>query len=802
MSEPLAKPENKFRTFYHGTYPGRIEGILRTGLDPNYAGQGGGTLPGLNEKDPRPKLFLTTSPSYAKFYARMAAGMEAQAKAKEEGKGWFRQRLAQGTPAPPLRIDLPSDFKVHELAGPGWIVPGDEHYVTDLIPPEYIKASNDLTALAPKWSERGHLLAALPKHLADAQEAIKSQQNIDKEMTDLSLIASAWLKSQQQKELLEARLKRFKETAGYPSMASILAAPAIVGNTNKEHAMNNLNKAAEFGSAMGKSAGLFWKKLDKPVGIKAIWGNEDDPADSHDPVDFDRPTVHARLGAYRTMEPRLLTRLFSSPSKDYKNMLAGMQSVIDREPDADQGGVGLESPIGRAIWASHFLPSMLSDRYSFGTDAPLGNEDVFEDTRTPYYKGLQGHMKSHGMPFPEALKQITHPEILNPKLKGGGIKIEDIKMDKSAGLFWKKLDKPVGIKSLFGPDDGATSMRLDAERTMEPRLLTRLFSSPRKDYDHMLSAIKLNEEYGEDRDSPANQALATTEGRAMLASYMLPRWYPDRYKQEGDSPIGGEDIFENAVYQAGPRLKKIASFGAMMGKMAGGVVDLGKGSHLYSDKERYEPGSNARFSLTWGEEHMKDFEDAIMDHVKQLNREDALRIPRNPKYDIQEKDLEDYDKIINWLPANAQAPHREKLNLLKTPSRADMGKIAASSDRPGLWANIRAKKERGEAAAKPGDKDYPDAKNWKKVTAISEKKAETPAWQRSEGKNPDGGLNNKGRASLKAEGKNIKRPQPEGGARRDSFCARMGGMKAKLTSEATANDPDSRINKALRKWSC
>lgn len=276
------------------------------------------------------------------------------------------------------------------------------------------KTSNDLTVLAPKWSERGHLLAALPKHLTDAQAAIKSQQNIDKEMTDLSLIAGAWLKSQQQKELLETRLKRFKETAGYPSMASVLPIPAVVGSTNKEQAMNNLNKAAEFGAMMGK--------------------------------------------------------------------------------------------------------------------------------------------------------------------------------------------------------------------------------------------------------------------------------------------------------------------------------------------------------------------------------------------------------------------------------------IAASAARPGLWANIRAKKQRGESTAKPGDKDYPDSKNWKKVTDISEKKAkcwsgyervpgtaaltkgscrpvgkkktesekkaESPAWQRSEGKNPDGGLNNKGRASLKANGQNIKRPQPEGGPRKDSFCARMGGMKAKLTSDATANDPDSRINKALRKWNC
>ena len=125
----------------------------------------------------------------------------------------------------------------------------------------------------------------------------------------------------------------------------------------------------------------------------------------------------------------------------------------------------------------------------------------------------------------------------------------------------------------------------------------------------------------------------------------------------------------------------------------------------------------------------------------------------------------------------------------------------ADKSKPGLWANIHAKKERGEAPAKPGDKDYPDAKNWKKVTNISEKKG-TAAWQKSEGKNPEGGLNEKGRASLKAQGHDIKRPQPEGGSRKDSFCARMKGMKSKLTSSETANDPDSRINKSLRKWKC
>jgi len=81
--------------------------------------------------------------------------------------------------------------------------------------------------------------------------------------------------------------------------------------------------------------------------------------------------------------------------------------------------------------------------------------------------------------------------------------------------------------------------------------------------------------------------------------------------------------------------------------------------------------------------------------------------------------------------------------------------------------------------------------------------AKSPAWQRKEGKDPSGGLNEKGRASYnRATGGNLKPPQPGGGPRKNSFCARMQGMKKKLTSSKTANDPNSRINKSIRKWNC
>ncbi len=82
------------------------------------------------------------------------------------------------------------------------------------------------------------------------------------------------------------------------------------------------------------------------------------------------------------------------------------------------------------------------------------------------------------------------------------------------------------------------------------------------------------------------------------------------------------------------------------------------------------------------------------------------------------------------------------------------------------------------------------------------------AWTRNEGKSSQGGLNDRGRASLRAEGHDIKKPvtaseaahSPESAQRRENFRSRMCGMKEKLTSAKTAHDPNSRINLALKRW--
>jgi hypothetical protein len=80
--------------------------------------------------------------------------------------------------------------------------------------------------------------------------------------------------------------------------------------------------------------------------------------------------------------------------------------------------------------------------------------------------------------------------------------------------------------------------------------------------------------------------------------------------------------------------------------------------------------------------------------------------------------------------------------------------------------------------------------------------AKTPAWTRVEGQSKSGGLNAKGRASYNRAnpGKpGLKPPQPEGGPRKKSFCARMGGMPGPMKDE---KGKPTRKALALKKWDC
>jgi len=129
----------------------------------------------------------------------------------------------------------------------------------------------------------------------------------------------------------------------------------------------------------------------------------------------------------------------------------------------------------------------------------------------------------------------------------------------------------------------------------------------------------------------------------------------------------------------------------------------------------------------------------------------------------------------------------------------------------GKWDKINLTEKSKAKTVKQG---VASVKKWHRENPMMKNGGSSPAWQRSEGKNPSGGLNAKGVASYRAAnpGSKLKtavttkpsklKAGSKAAGRRKSFCSRMSGMKKKLTSAKTANDPNSRINKSLRKWNC
>ena len=130
--------------------------------------------------------------------------------------------------------------------------------------------------------------------------------------------------------------------------------------------------------------------------------------------------------------------------------------------------------------------------------------------------------------------------------------------------------------------------------------------------------------------------------------------------------------------------------------------------------------------------------------------------------------------------------------------------------KPGLYANIHAKQERikagsGEKMRKPGSKGAPTDKAFKesaKTATMKNGGNVSLAVGRGE-KLPvskGAGLTAKGRAKYNREtGSNLKAPQPQGGARQRSFCARMSGMPGPMKDE---KGRPTRKAASLKRWNC
>lgn len=136
-------------------------------------------------------------------------------------------------------------------------------------------------------------------------------------------------------------------------------------------------------------------------------------------------------------------------------------------------------------------------------------------------------------------------------------------------------------------------------------------------------------------------------------------------------------------------------------------------------------------------------------------------------------------------------------------AKADEGKKFKSG---GLYDNIHAKRERiaagsGEKMRKVGSAGAPTAKDFKDAakTAKMAKGGVSLSVGRGEKLSTEkgAGLTAKGRAKYNREtGSNLKAPQPQGGSRKDSFCARMSGVVEHSKGDA------ERAKASLKRWKC
>jgi hypothetical protein len=123
----------------------------------------------------------------------------------------------------------------------------------------------------------------------------------------------------------------------------------------------------------------------------------------------------------------------------------------------------------------------------------------------------------------------------------------------------------------------------------------------------------------------------------------------------------------------------------------------------------------------------------------------------------------------------------------------------------GLYANIHAKRERiaegsGEKMRKPGSPGAPTSKAFKQAAKTAKMKEGGVSLAVGRGEKMPvergAGLTAKGREKYNREtGSNLKAPQPQGGARRDSFCARMGSIAEK-------SEKGSRSRASMKRWNC
>ncbi|AIX36968.1 hypothetical protein Syn7803US7_122 [Synechococcus phage ACG-2014f] len=224
--------------------------------------------------------------------------------------------------------------------------------------------------------------------------------------------------------------------------------------------------------------------------------------------------------------------------------------------------------------------------------------------------------------------------------------------------------------------------------------------------------------------------------------------------------------------ETGKVAKKAANIGGQVAKGAvQGVKDTAKTTKNVADKLKEE------YVLVVSEEWKPDPTEKREKKAAKLGRDEEIEKGKSKKYGRDESKI---DKLYK---------RRMAVQFKKKMSEERLDELKC-------WKGYKRKK--GSTPGAPGSCVKEGFSSWRDDLDLMEGVA---AWQRKEGKNKAGGLNEKGRKSYEREnpGSDLKAPQPEGGPRKKSFCARMGGMKGPMKDE---KGKPTRKALALRKWKC
>jgi hypothetical protein len=252
-------------------------------------------------------------------------------------------------------------------------------------------------------------------------------------------------------------------------------------------------------------------------------------------------------------------------------------------------------------------------------------------------------------------------------------------------------------------------------------------------------------------------------------------------------------------------IETLTSVGSAVGKAARGVIAAKMKERKEKKKEEKRKERHAKIEKEMSESSFSNWREEFIFEVD----DQSTKQPKEKKIDVMKgKNQIEINPNMGEEVVNEVAPLAALIPMVaRVAGGAAARGIAARG--AGVAAKGALRKKAVDFAAQKGGEmtaDVVKKKLEKKFLDEPEDEvSESAAWTKKSGKSESGGLNEKGRRSYEREnpGSDLKAPSKKvGNPRRASFCSRMSGMKAKLTSKKTANDPDSRINKSLRAWNC